>query len=49
MSAELTHPEIEEERLNSLAEDAVQIEPVSAPKFPSIRENNREFCGSDGL
>jgi hypothetical protein len=27
-----------------VAEDAVSCEPVSAPKFPANRENNREFC-----
>jgi hypothetical protein len=27
----------------ALAVDAVRIEPVSAVKFPSIREKNREF------
>jgi len=25
--------------------DAAWIEPVSHPKFPDNRENNREFCG----
>jgi hypothetical protein len=39
------HPEMTPQRLDCLADDAVQIEPVSARKFPSIRKNNREFCG----
>jgi hypothetical protein len=29
--------------------DALALEPVSTPKFPFIRENNREFCESDGF
>ena len=29
--------------------DALALEPVSTPKFPFIRENNREFCESDAL
>jgi len=28
--------------------DAALIEPVSAAKFPSIREKNREFCKFEG-
>ena len=36
-------------RLAREVADAVGFEPVSTPKFPFIRENNREFCESDAL
>jgi ketosteroid isomerase-like protein len=29
---------------NCVVADAVQVEPVSTPKFPANREINREFC-----
>jgi len=32
-------------RMHCVVVDAAWIEPVSHPKFPDNRENNREFCG----
>jgi hypothetical protein len=39
------HPEITPQKPHCLADDAVQIGPVSRPEFPANREINREFCG----
>ena len=38
-----------ERKPNWVVADAVLVEPVSASKFPVIRENNREFCEWDGV
>jgi hypothetical protein len=48
MSVLLAHPEIAAQRLDWLADDAVQIEPVSAIKFPSITEKTGNFVNPRG-
>jgi len=48
MSAVLANREIKPRRQDGLADETVNVEPVSGSEFPVIREKNKEFLGITG-